>query len=90
MFCLIFRVTCIFVLCLTVVPLPPGKNPFAVQLYYNNNNNNNNNNATVCFIVPKRLFHCFRALVTETLLCTPDYRQTEEQSICACPLPLYP
>jgi hypothetical protein len=33
---------CIFVLCLTVVPLPPGKNPFAVQL----NNNNNNNFAT--------------------------------------------
>jgi hypothetical protein len=26
---------CIFVLCLTVVPLPPGKNPFAVQI--NNN-----------------------------------------------------
>jgi hypothetical protein len=32
---------CIFVLCLIVVPLPQGKNPFAVQL--NNNNNNNNN-----------------------------------------------
>jgi hypothetical protein len=29
------------VLCLIVVPLPPGKSPFAVQL--NNNNNNNNN-----------------------------------------------
>jgi hypothetical protein len=28
------------VLCLTVAPLSPGKNPFAVQL--NNNNNNNN------------------------------------------------
>jgi hypothetical protein len=31
-------------LCLNVVPLPPGKNPFAVQLNSNNNNNNNNNN----------------------------------------------
>jgi hypothetical protein len=30
------------VLCLIVVPLPLGKNPFAIQL--NNNNNNNNNN----------------------------------------------
>jgi hypothetical protein len=28
--------------CLVVVPLPPGKNPIAVQ--FNNNNNNNNNN----------------------------------------------
>jgi hypothetical protein len=27
------------VLCLIIVPLPPGKNSFAVQL--NNNNNNN-------------------------------------------------
>jgi hypothetical protein len=31
--------TCIFMLCLIVVPLLPGKNPFAVQL--NNNNNSN-------------------------------------------------
>jgi hypothetical protein len=31
---------CIFVLCLIVVPLPQGKNPFAVQLNSNNNNNN--------------------------------------------------
>jgi hypothetical protein len=30
------------VLCLILVPLPPGKNPYAAQL--NNNNNNNNNN----------------------------------------------
>jgi hypothetical protein len=32
------------VLCLIVVPLPPGKNPFAVQLNNNNSNNNYNNN----------------------------------------------
>jgi hypothetical protein len=31
------------VLCLTIVPLPPGKNPFEAQLNNNNNNNNNNN-----------------------------------------------
>jgi hypothetical protein len=50
MFCLI--VVCYFVryeyvyfcaLCFSVVPLPPGKNPFSVQLNNNNNNNNNNN-----------------------------------------------
>jgi hypothetical protein len=35
---------CIFVLRLIVISLPPGKNPFAVQL--NNNNNNNNNNSS--------------------------------------------
>jgi hypothetical protein len=33
--------TCIFVLYLIVVTLPPGKNPFAVKLSNNNNNNNN-------------------------------------------------
>jgi hypothetical protein len=32
---IIIIIMCIFVCCLTVVPLPPGKNPFAVQL--NNN-----------------------------------------------------
>jgi hypothetical protein len=32
---------CIHVLYLTVLSLPPGKNPLTVQL--NNNNNNNNN-----------------------------------------------
>jgi hypothetical protein len=32
------------VLCLIVVPLPPGKNQFAVKLNNNNNNNNNNSN----------------------------------------------
>jgi hypothetical protein len=32
----------ICVLCLIVVALPPGKNPFKVKI--NNNNNNNNNN----------------------------------------------
>jgi hypothetical protein len=30
-------------LCLIVVPLPPGENPFAVKINNNNNNNNNNN-----------------------------------------------
>jgi hypothetical protein len=30
-----------YALCLIVVPLPPGINPFKVN---NNNNNNNNNN----------------------------------------------
>jgi hypothetical protein len=39
--CVVFCVMCIFVCCLIVVPLSPGKAPFAVQL--NNNNNNNNN-----------------------------------------------
>jgi hypothetical protein len=38
----LFCVVYVNVLCLIVVPLLPGKNPFAVQL--NNNNNNNNNN----------------------------------------------
>jgi hypothetical protein len=28
---------CVYVLCLIAVPLPPGKNPFAVQINYNNN-----------------------------------------------------
>jgi hypothetical protein len=31
------------VLCLIVVPLPPGKNPFAVKI------NNNNNNECFCW-----------------------------------------
>jgi hypothetical protein len=35
----------ICVLCLIVVPLAPGKNPFAVKI--NNNNNNNNEILTV-------------------------------------------
>jgi hypothetical protein len=34
-------------MCLIVVPLPPGTNPFAVTIN-NNNNNNNNNNKGVC------------------------------------------
>jgi hypothetical protein len=38
------------VLCLIVVPLPPGKNPFAVQINNNNNNNNNNKLVNVCLI----------------------------------------
>jgi hypothetical protein len=33
------------VLCLILVPLPPGKNPFAVKL------NNNNNNDRLCGLV---------------------------------------
>jgi hypothetical protein len=32
------------VVCLIVVPLPPGKISFAVQLNNNNDNNNNKNN----------------------------------------------
>jgi hypothetical protein len=28
----LFCVMCIFVLCVIVVPLPPGKNPFVVQI----------------------------------------------------------
>jgi hexosaminidase len=36
---------CIFLLCLIVIPLPPGKNPFAVQL------NNINNLLLICFQV---------------------------------------
>jgi hypothetical protein len=39
--CVIFCVIRVFLCCLIVVSLPPGKYPFAVQL--NNNNNNNNN-----------------------------------------------
>jgi hypothetical protein len=44
------------VLCLTVVPLPPGRTPFAVQL--NNNNNDNRNNflefLPICLISRKQ------------------------------------
>jgi hypothetical protein len=35
------------VMCLIAVPLPPGANPFAVQIN-NNNNNNNNNSELLC------------------------------------------
>jgi hypothetical protein len=38
-----------FALCLIVVPLPPGKNSFAVQL--NNNNINSNNNIIIISII---------------------------------------
>jgi hypothetical protein len=41
--CVVLCDTCICVLCLIVVPLPPSKNPFAVQL--NNNYNNNFSNS---------------------------------------------
>jgi hypothetical protein len=46
------------VLCLIVVPLPSGKNPFAVQL---NNNNNNQNMKGI-------LDHSHEALVTAGML----------------------
>jgi hypothetical protein len=44
--CAVFRlsVVCYFVLCLIVVPLPPGKHPFAVKINNNKNNNNNHSN----------------------------------------------
>jgi hypothetical protein len=32
------------VLCFVVVPFPPDKKPFAVQLHNDEDNNNNNNN----------------------------------------------
>jgi hypothetical protein len=36
----VFIVWCVlFVCCLTVVPLPPGKTPFAIKIDNNNNNN---------------------------------------------------
>jgi hypothetical protein len=40
--CAVFRLSVVLfcVMCLIVVPLPPGQNPFAVKI--NNNNNNNN------------------------------------------------
>jgi hypothetical protein len=38
---MLFCVMCVIcLLCLIVLPLPPGKNPFAVKIYNNNNNNN--------------------------------------------------
>jgi hypothetical protein len=41
-YCVLFeRGVLLCVLCIIVVPLPPGTNPFAVKI--NNNNNNNNN-----------------------------------------------
>jgi hypothetical protein len=44
----LFCVMCVIcVLCLIVVPLPPGKIPFAIKI--NNNDNNDNNN--YCFAV---------------------------------------
>jgi hypothetical protein len=42
------------VFCLIVVPLPPGKNPFAVQLNNNNNNNNNTNNNNNNFVTRQK------------------------------------
>jgi hypothetical protein len=45
-------VCCLLVLCLIVVPLPPGETPFAVKVNNNSNNNNNNNllNAVTIFL----------------------------------------
>jgi hypothetical protein len=44
----------ISVLCLIVVPLPPGKNPFAVKINNNNNNNNNKKQTeTLCLQMQK-------------------------------------
>jgi hypothetical protein len=45
--CYFVRYVYFCVLCLIVVPLPPCKNPLAVQL---NNNNNNNNNKFMKYI----------------------------------------
>jgi hypothetical protein len=41
----------LFVCCVTVVPLPPGENPFAVN---NNNNNNNNKMAEISLVCAMR------------------------------------
>jgi hypothetical protein len=38
---------CSFMCCVFLCVVPPGKNPFAVQLNNNNNNNNNNSVASV-------------------------------------------
>jgi hypothetical protein len=46
---LVTRVICM--LCLIVVPLPLGEDPFEVQIN-NNNNNNNNNNIAFCDRTP--------------------------------------
>jgi hypothetical protein len=40
-FRLIVELFCVICVCLIVVRLPPGRNPFSVKI--NNNNNNNNN-----------------------------------------------
>jgi hypothetical protein len=39
------------VLCLIVLPLPPGENPFAIKINNSNNNNNNNNNNNKSFLL---------------------------------------
>jgi hypothetical protein len=49
------------VFCLIVVPLPPGKNPFAVQLNNKNNNNNNNNNTEYRALSAEYKEHTFHA-----------------------------
>jgi hypothetical protein len=58
--CVLFECGVLFcVLCVIVVPLPPGTNPFAVKI--NNNNNNNNNILSAMNLVrttnPKTLIH---------------------------------
>jgi hypothetical protein len=45
--CAVFRlIVVLFVCCLIVVSLSPGKNPFAVKI---NNNNNNNTEHAYCY-----------------------------------------
>jgi hypothetical protein len=51
--CVLFECGVLFcVLCLIVVPLPPGTNPFAVEINDDDDdddNNNNNNNKSIKF-----------------------------------------
>jgi hypothetical protein len=46
----LFCVICVFLCAVSyyIVPMPPGKTPFVVQLNNNNNNNNNNNKSGEC------------------------------------------
>jgi hypothetical protein len=53
---------CIFVLCLIVVPLPPGKTPFAIQL----NNNDDDDNKILGVDVSTVLYFLLRP--SETLV----------------------
>jgi hypothetical protein len=56
---------CVF--CLIVVLLPPGKNPFAVQLTNDDDNNNNNNNNNL------RQFRYNRRLLILFMILTLNY-----------------
>jgi hypothetical protein len=53
LFLCVMCVTCM--LCLSVVRLPPGKNPFAVKI---NNNHNNNKLGPLCNNVGHCKLHC--------------------------------